>query len=204
MLKRIKTVKCRHFSLKVNIFTAAVLRCLLQYSMFHNFVCALISLGACVWSCTVSWYLAKSVWFCVSHPVSGKVVRLTDWTVWVPSLQLGCLSVFPSSLLPRCFLPLSHLHITLLHWWPAGQRIFLSFVHLIYLAVQVVRSLFHNLLQYLADQLSRSVSPCARARKAACDSVRLKCQRWQRALSVSLHYSLRLETFSRCGCIRAG
>lgn len=81
---------------------------------------------------SVSWYLTKSVWFCVSHPVSGKVVRLTDWAVWVPSPQLGCLSVSPSFLLPLSFLPLSHLPITLLQWWPARQGIF--FLRLPYLA----------------------------------------------------------------------
>lgn len=95
-------------------------------------VCSGTNLCVCVCSRTVSWYLAKSVWFCVSHPVSGKVVRLTDWAVWVPSPRLGCLSVSSSFLLPLSFLPPSHLPVTLLQWYPAGRGIFS--LHLPYLA----------------------------------------------------------------------
>lgn len=165
-----------------------------------------ISLCACVCSRTVSWYLAKSVWFCVSHPVSGKVVRLTDWAVWVPSPQLGCLSISSSFLLPLAFLPPSHLPVALLQWWPAGRGIF--FLHLPYLASCIGRpspwiTSTHCSITVATipmDQLPRSVYPVLEAKQVACDSVKLKCQTWQWALCVlALLSSIRAHI---CGCVR--
>lgn len=141
-------------------------------------VCSSTNVCVCVCSRTVSWYLAKSVWFCVSHPVSGKVVRLTDWAVRVPSPQLGCLSDSPSFLLPLSFLPPSHLPITLLQWWPAGQGIF--FLHLPYLARCIgrpsprIKSTHRSItVATIPDGSAVQVSlPCAWAKKVACDRVR--------------------------------
>lgn len=116
----------------------------------------------------------------MSHPVSGKVVRLTDWAVRVPSPQLGCLSVSPSFLLPLSFLPPSHLPITLLQWWPAGQGIF--FLHLPYLARCIgrpsprIKSTHCSItVATVPDGSAVQVClPCARAKEVACDRVREK------------------------------
>lgn len=153
-------------------------------------LCVCIHFCVCVCSCPVSWYLSKSVGFCVSHPVSGKVVRLTDWTVWVPSPQLGCLSVSPSFLLPLSFLPLPHHPITLLQWWPAGQGIF--FLHLPYLASCIgrpcpwIKSTHCSItVATIPDgSVVQVCLPCTQAKEVACGSVRLKCERWQRELCV--------------------
>lgn len=66
----------------------------------------------------------------MSHLVFGKVGRLTDWAVRVPSPQLGCLSVSPSFLLPL-LPPVSSLYYPASVTREAKDRFFF---HLPYLA----------------------------------------------------------------------
>lgn len=87
-------------------------------------MCAIV----CVFSSTVSWYLAKKCVILYELPCIWQGSQ-TD--------RLGCMSAISSAWLPERFslVPpssfLPHLPITLLHWWPAGQGIF--FLHLTYL-----------------------------------------------------------------------
>lgn len=99
------------------------------YSMFHKIVCALKQ-NACVSLHCLLVFSVKSVCLCVSHPVFGKVFRLTDWAVRLPSPRLGCLSGSPSFLFPLSCPPSNHLFSIL----PDQQGEGYFFLHLPYLS----------------------------------------------------------------------